>query len=193
VRDPAAADQAPELTRVQLSGSYLADRSVPVRATLPATRGAPASGIGFFWMTPFSVDGAVVFINRGFVPSGGDFRPPVIATPEGPRTITGLLRLPEQRRFFTAADDPARQEFSIRDPKAMAAAVGLDPAAVAPFFIDAERSPGDATPPVGIDARELIARIPNNHLQYALTWFGLALTLVGVFAAFVRQRLKGTT
>ncbi len=50
----------------------------------------------------------------------------------------------------------------------------------------------DATPPVGVEAREMIARIPNNHLQYAVTWFGLALTLVGVYAAFALTRLRGT-
>ena len=48
------------------------------------------------------------------------------------------------------------------------------------------------TPPAGVDVRELIARIPDNHLQYALTWFGLALTLLSVFAAWVWQTRKGT-
>ncbi|MET0529796.1 MAG: SURF1 family cytochrome oxidase biogenesis protein, partial [Microvirga sp.] len=33
--------------------------------------------------------------------------------------------------------------------------------------------------------------LPNNHLQYALTWYGLALTLVGVFGAFTWKRIKG--
>lgn len=188
----AGSDALPELTRVAVSGAFLPVRSVPVRATLPATRGAPSSGIGFFWMTPLRLGGeAIVFVNRGFVPSGPDFRPPPIATPEGPQTVTGLLRLPERRQFFTAADDPAKGEYFVRDPAAMARAVGLAPAEVAPFFIDAERRPGDAAPPVGVDAREMIARIPNNHLQYALTWFGLALTLVGVFLAFARSRLRG--
>jgi len=181
-----------ELTRVRLMGVFAPDSSIPVRATLPATKGAASSGLGFFWMTPLRLDdGTIVFVNRGFVPSGGDFRPPKIATPPGPQTIVGLLRAPEGRRFFMAADDPAKGEYAARDPAVMARAAGLDPAAVAPFFVDAERSsPTDATPPVGVEAREMIARIPDNHLQYAVTWFGLALTLVGVFGAFAVARLR---
>jgi surfeit locus 1 family protein len=183
----------PELTRVRIEGLYRPDLSIPVRATLPATKGASSSGLGFFWMAPLDVgDGRIVFINRGFVPSGSDFRPPRIATPTGRQSVTGLLRLPEKRQFFMAADQPEKGEFSARDPAVMAAAAKLDPAKVAPFFIDAERrSPDDATPPVGVLASEMIARIPNNHLQYAVTWFGLALTLVGVFTAFAWSRLKG--
>ena len=189
----AATGALPELTRVRVFGTYRSEGSIPVRATLPATKGASSSGIGFFWMSPLDLgDGRIVFINRGFVPSGADFRPPQIATPAGPQSVTGLLRLPEGRQFFMAADQPEKGEFSARDPAVMAAAAKLDPAKVAPFFIDAERrSPDDASPPVGVLASEMIARIPNNHLQYAVTWFGLALTLVGVFAAFAWRRLKG--
>ncbi|MGL4242199.1 MAG: SURF1 family protein [Beijerinckiaceae bacterium] len=183
----------PELTRVSVSGSFLPARSVPVRATLPATKGAPVSGIGFFWMTPLQLaDGSIVFINRGFVPSGGDWKPPAVPTPEGERSVSGLLRLPERGRAFTPADNPAKGEYFSRDPGLMAAAAGLPADKVANLFIDAERTPGSVTPPVGVDPREMIARIPNNHLQYAVTWFGLAATLIGVFAFFARSRLRET-
>jgi surfeit locus 1 family protein len=37
---------------------------------------------------------------------------------------------------------------------------------------------------------KVIVNLPNNHLQYALTWFGLAAVLVGVFAAFVRAQWR---
>ncbi len=185
-----------ELARVEVSGVFLDSPGVPVRATLPSnTRGAVTGGIGFFWMAPLRLDdGTILFVNRGFVPSGADFRPPAIRRPEGRQTIVGLLRASEERRMFTPADIPERREFFVRDPATMARALALDPAMVAPFFIDAERaSATDATPPVGVEAREMIARIPNNHLQYAVTWFGLALTLVGVFLAFAVTRLRGAS
>jgi surfeit locus 1 family protein len=180
-----------ELTRVTLSGTFMSARSVPVRATLPSPRNARSvGGLGFFWMTPLRLDnGQIVFINRGFVPAGPDGRAPAIETPVDSQTITGLIRLTEKAQTFTPADNPARGEYFIRDPKVMAQAVGLsDPAN---FFVDAERTSADAlTPPVGIEAQEMIARIPNNHLQYAVTWFGFALTLVGVFGFFARAQMK---
>ncbi len=180
-----------ELTRVTIRGSFIPARSIPVRATLPAPRNARAlGGLGFFWMTPLQIEnGPVIFINRGFVPVGADYKAPAVETPEGPQTITGLLRVPEKAQTFTPTDNPAKGEYFIREPKVMAAAVSLKE--VADFFIDAERTGRDGlTPPVGIDAREMIARIPNNHLQYAVTWYGFAIVLVVIFGFFARTRLK---
>jgi surfeit locus 1 family protein len=182
-----------ELARVEVRGVFLPTRSVPVRATLPATKGGATSGIGFFWMTPLQVDGGpIVFINRGFVPSGGDWKAPAVPTPEGPQIISGLLRAVEGARTFTPPDDPAKGEYFSRDPAVMARSVGLVPEQVVNLFIDAERTAGSLTPPIGIDPREMIARIPNNHLQYAVTWFAFALTLVGVFGVFARGRMRET-
>jgi surfeit locus 1 family protein len=105
----------------------------------------------------------------------------------GPATVTGFLRAPEPRGRFTPADLPDRREFYTRDPAAIAAALGLPRA---PFYLEAERSGDARSAPAGVDPRELIARIPDNHFSYALTWFGLALTLVGVFAAFALQHRR---
>jgi surfeit locus 1 family protein len=182
-----------ELTRVTISGVFMQARNVPVRATLPATSGGLTSGIGFFWMTPLETQsGDVVFINRGFVNSGSGWKAPAVRTPEGPQVISGLMRKPERKQMFTPTDIPAQGEYFTRDPITMAQAAGLSPDKVAFFFIDAERQPGNLVPPIGADPREMIARIPNNHLQYAVTWFGFALTLIGVFGFFARARLRET-
>ena len=143
---------------------------------------------GYFVYTPLKLAGGeYVFVNRGFVPEGrlGEIKPA-----SGPATVSGFLRAAEARGSFTPADLPANREFYTRDPAAIAASLGLG--AAAPFYLEAERQGDGLTPPAGVDARELIARIPDNHLSYALTWFGLALTLIGVFAAFAWQgRRKG--
>jgi surfeit locus 1 family protein len=180
----------PELARVTVTGTYIAARSVPVRATLPtSSKGGVAGGIGYFWMTPLQVEnGPVVFINRGFVPSGMGWKAPAIATPEGVQTITGLMRLSEKRQTFMPQDVPAKGEYFVRDVQTIANAVSIQQ--VAPFFIDAERQGDDPRPPVGVNANEMIARIPNNHLQYAVTWFGFAVTLLGVFGFFAYGRLQ---
>ena len=57
-----------------------------------------------------------------------------------------------------------------------------------PFFVDADAEPAN---PGGFPrggATRLV--LPNRHLEYALTWYGLALTLIGVFTAFARGRLR---
>ena len=61
-------------------------------------------------------------------------------------------------------------------------------ARVAPFTVDADAGPPGAPPPNG---GATVLAIPNNHLSYALTWFGLAATLAAVFAVYARRRLAG--
>ncbi|KQU54227.1 hypothetical protein ASG72_00815 [Bosea sp. Leaf344] len=178
--DPARLD----LTRVTASGSFVEGPFASVRTTIasggPGTR--QLSGFGRWIFQGFRLqDGAVILVNRGFVPEG---RLAQITPASGPATIIGYLRAPETRGSFTPDDLPAQREFYTRDPAAIAAALNLPPA---PFYLEAERQGDGLTPPAGVDAKELIARIPDNHLQYALTWYGLALTLLGVFAAFAWQ------
>lgn len=182
-----------DLTRVAASGSFIDGPVTGVRTTIAA--GGPGtrqlSGFGRWVFQGFRLeDGGIVLVNRGFVPEGrlGEIKPA-----SGPARVTGFLRAPEARGSFTPADLPERHEFYTRDPAAIAASLGLP--GVAPFYLEAERVGDGLTPPAGVDVKELIGRIPDNHLSYAMTWFGLALTLIGVFAAFARQarRSPGAT
>lgn len=184
--DPAKLD----LTRVQASGEFLPGGIASVRTTIAA--GGPGSrelsGFGRWIFQGFKLaDGGVVLVNRGFVPEQGfaAMKPAV-----GSATVTGFLRAPEPRGSFTPADLPAQREFYTRDPAAIAASLDLPPA---PFYLEAERSGDARIAPAGVDARELIGRIPDNHFSYALTWFGLALTLIGVFIAFALQNRRAST
>lgn len=177
----------PELARVRVEGTYLANQAIPIRTTLNDSTSKTLGGLGFWWTVPLRLkSGGIVFINRGFVPAGPDFRPVPVETPAGPQTVTGLVRWPERRGIFDPADNPAKGDFFIRDAQILAQASGL--ADVAPFTLDAERTGGARVAPAGLNVGETIARIPNNHLAYALTWWGLALTLMGVYAAVVRGR-----
>lgn len=188
---PASADwskldaAALDLTRVRARGSYLEGGLASVRTTIAA--GPPGSrqlsGFGRWIFQGFRLeDGATILVNRGFVPES---RFATIAAASGQATVTGFLRAPEARNSFTPADLPQQREFYTRDPAGIAAALGVG--AAAPFYLEAERQGDGLAPPAGVDVNELIARIPDNHLQYALTWFGLALTLIGVFAAYAWQ------
>ena len=86
--------------------------------------------------------------------------------------------------MFVPEPDPARGEWFNRDIAGIAAARGLG--AVAPYLIEADAVPGQTTWPRG---GQLRVDLPNNHLQYAFTWFGLAACLIGVFSVFAWRRL----
>ena len=177
-----------EFRKVRVTGTFLHQFEAPVYGLARGERqGAPIQG--YYLITPLRLaSGAIVMINRGFVPT--DLRDPGTrpeSQPVGEVTITGLVRAPEARNPFTPNDDPARTRWFARDPQAMAAAHKLE--RVAPFLIDADASPNPGGWPRG---GQTPLTLPNNHLQYAVTWYGIALTLIGVFAAFAWRRLKGS-
>lgn len=181
--DPTAID----LTRVAVSGRWIGEQFVTVRTTLAAgERGSrQLSGFGRWVFQGFRTeDGGTILVNRGFVPES---RLSQIAPAQGEARLNGFLRAPEDRNSFTPDDIPARLEFYTRDPAGIAQALGLQPAS---FYVEAERVGDALAVPAGVDARELIGRIPDNHLQYAMTWFGLALTLLGVFIAYAVSRRR---
>ncbi len=167
-----------EYRRVKVTGKYRYGRESFAYALLSDAKGK-FSGPGYWVMTPLELaNGSMVIVNRGFVPMDR-MDLPTRAGPEGEQvTVTGLLRIPEGRHWFTPADDPARGIWQERDPAAIAKAYGLS--RVAPFFIDAETSGPNGLPQAG----ETRVSFLNNHLQYAVTWFGLAFALAAVFAAF---------
>ncbi len=176
--------------RVRLYGRFLPGIEARVHAVLGEPHGR-FGGPGVFLMAPLARDdGSIVWINRGFVPT---VLPPdrtVAPPPEGPVEIVGILRRSEPRGAFAPADDPAHRLWFVRDTAALAAAFGLEPTRVAPFSVDAEAS---ATPASGLpQAGETRVAFPNDHLGYALTWYGLAAACLGVFAAFARRSLRST-
>lgn len=183
--DPARNDYAP----VTVSGRFLHDKEVHVYHTLTKPKGR-VGGQGNFVMTPLQrADGSVVVVNRGFVPL--ERKDPATRSEgqvAGEVTFDGLMRRPEEANPFTPANDPVKNVWFTRDAREIARAVGLDPSRTFPMTVDAR---AEATPPGGLpQAGETLVSFTNNHLQYAITWYGLALTLVGVYVAFARARLR---
>jgi len=146
--------------------------------------GAGAREPGYLVLTPLRLaSGAYVIVNRGFV--SANLKEPgkrLAGQIEGETHVEGLMRQPESRNAFTPPDDPATGQYFTRDPALIAAHFNL--AQAAPFSVDADAAPMPGGGPRG-GATE--RTFPNNHLSYALTWFGLAAGLIGVFAAYVWQ------
>lgn len=171
---PLAAARGEEYRRVTLSGTFLNDRATLVQAL--TERGA-----GFWLLTPLRTPQGIVLVNRGFVPSDQRGKARRWRGPDRAVTVTGLLRLTEPKGGFLRTNDPVADRWYSRDVTAIARARALGP--VAPFFVDADATPNPGAYPIG---GLTVVRFNNNHLVYALTWFGLA-GLSG-FAAFLLLR-----
>lgn len=181
---------AREYQRVAVAGVFDHDREIHVIATLPDPKG-PAGGIGYFVMTPLVTnDGWTVYVNRGFVPrervSPETRREGLV---EGETAVTGLLRAPRRRAWFMPGDDATGNAWLSRDPLLYVETLGLLAAGVAPYYIGADYDP--ALPGGMPQGGETIVEFPNNHLGYALTWFGLAAALAAVFVAFAWRWARG--
>lgn len=125
-----------------------------------------------------------ILVDRGFVIDTVSARPPVDATATAPVELVGVLRVPEPGNSFTPPSTTTR--WYTRNAVAMAAA--LKAPAPAPLFLMAET----ATNPEwkALVPAPIPAEIPNRHLEYALTWYGLAAALLGVYAAMLFKRRK---
>jgi surfeit locus 1 family protein len=172
-----------EFRRVRLTGTFRHDLEIQLHG-LAHMREAAVQG--YYVFTPLTLEtGATVIVNRGFVPT--ELRDPKTRAEgqvSGP--VTGLVRASEAPGWFLPANDPGRNEWFVRNIAEMARAQGLDRAA--PFYIDADASPNPGGWPRGGQTR---LTLKNDHLGYALTWFGLAAALLGVFAVFAWRKLHG--
>jgi len=136
-----------------------------------------AVGPGFRVIAPFETEGRRIMVDRGFIrlTDRDRDRPPVDAT------LVGNLHWPDETDGFTP--DPEGRLFFARDVAKMAAALGTEPVLL--VVRETSEDPLAVTPlPV------TTAGIPNNHLQYAVTWFLMAVVWAGMTAFFVAQRRR---
>ena len=174
-----------EFRRVRFAGELRNDQEALVYTTGSTLR-TEAGGPGYWVFAPAWTRDGLVPVNRGFVPlDRKDIETRIAGQLSGSIDIIGALRWPDARSWFTPSDDPAKNLWFVRDPAAVAAEKHWGP--VPPFYVEQE----EPVPPGGLPMPgRLTPNLPNNHLQYAITWFGLAAVLAGVFAAFAWGRLR---
>lgn len=163
-----------------------ADRYLPVIAE--GTLGADSlmvlasvkhvGAIHRFITTLATDDGRTLLVDLGY----RSVNAPVTTTPEGRVSITGNLHWPQEIDNFTPA--PEGGLWFARDVDAMAAALDADPV----LIVARDVQPASDITPLPVST----AGIPNDHLGYALTWFGLALVWLGM-TVFLLWRIKRRT
>ena len=167
-----------EYRHVELRGQFLQNKDTLVVA-------ATELGSGYWVLTPFQRhDGSIVFVNRGYIGQG--------LTPSAPATgnisVSGLLRLNEPKGSVLRENSPSTHRWYSRDVTAIANSLGIS---AAPYFVDADanspQTQSDDTPIGGLT----VISFNNSHLVYAITWYGLALSvLLAGFIVFRESRRK---
>lgn len=166
-------------TKVLVTGRLRQDLQVLYGVEVRSAVEGPV--LGAYLLNPLERPGAdTVIVNRGWAPL--TWQSP--ATPVD-ATIEGYIREPEYPVRFGAADDPAARRFYALDPAAIGASLGLPHAA--PFTVVALGTTPPGTYP---EPARALPRPPNSHLSYAITWFGLAASLVVIFAIYARRALR---
>lgn len=176
----------PEYLHVTVSGRFHHDKEQFLWAP------DPVAGPGYNVYTPLEfAPGRVVWVNRGYVPH--ERKAPETRTDgqvAGQVTVTGLVRRPAlEKGMFVPNNEAYRQMYYWPAIDEMhGAAFGSGAVTKAPVFIDADAEPKPAGGwPRGGTTR---LQLSNRHLEYALTWYGLAGALLAVFGAFAVARLR---
>jgi surfeit locus 1 family protein len=176
---PLGAATPPIFAKVAVEGRFDHDREALLGLEVRGTT------LGAHLLTPLLREGAPpLLVDRGWVPLE---RVAPVARPEGPTRVVGFVLPGETAGSLAARDDAAGRRFYTFDPMAIGRA--LDLPGVAPFGLVALAPPEAPAGALPIAARSL-PRPTNSHLGYAITWYGLAAALVGVFVVFAHRRLR---
>ena len=158
-----------EFVRVRFTGTYKNDAWMKMLSSYQR-------GQGWTILTPASAEGWAVIVDRGKLPGQ---RLENFDQPEGPQDIEGVLRAHSfGQGYFDPANDPKGNMWYWWDLPAMIAASGL-PADLKPYPFVVQLLPS-STAAEFPRPDEPKSDLANNHLGYAITWFRLALTLLGV-------------
>jgi surfeit locus 1 family protein len=169
--------EAWEYRRVTVSGRLLNDKEMHLLAY--TERG----NLGYHLIVPLARDDdGIVLVDRGWVPAAQ--KTPESrreSQPKGEITLEGVVRKGWHRGWFVPENDPAQNLWFYADVGALARQADV---VVPPLLVEAgpAANPGDL--PIG---GQTVINIPNDHLQYALTWFGFAVVLTVIYVIYHRR------
>ncbi len=171
-----------EFRRASVEGRFRHDKELYLAAR------SMNGNAGYHVLTPLALAGGQghVLVNRGWVPLARkepDSRAPGQA--DGAVTVEGYLRHPAERGWFVPENVPQRNFWFTIDLPAMAAA--QDISELKPYVFEADAAPNRGGFPIGGVTR---FELPNDHLQYAITWFAMAAIGAAVYVLYHRRRAR---
>jgi|TARA_R110001583_G_scaffold9281_3_gene44205 surfeit locus 1 family protein len=176
--DVAKIDPDLSFRAVRAHGRFLHDQEMYLMAR------TMQGSVGYQVITPLEqADGRIILVNRGWVPD--DKRDPATRAQgqvAGQVDVTGVLQVARPRHWAQPENDPVKNQWFFVDPQHMAEEAGGDLAS--PYYLEADATPNPGGWPKGGQAH---VTLPNNHLQYAITWFSLAVALVVIFIIYHRR------
>jgi cytochrome oxidase assembly protein ShyY1 len=181
-----------EFRRVRFTAMYEPTPDAMIYSSGSAVRD-DISGPGAWAFLPARLQGGdTVVINAGFVQNtmlDRNQQDGAVAhlVTNAPVTLTGYIRFPETAGLLTPSENRAKRLWFTRDHLAMARTLGWGE--VAPFYVDLEQPvPENGIPKPG----PLQVHLKDDHLQYAITWFGLAGAVMIAFGVWLRGRRQSS-
>ena len=160
--------QAHSLLPVNAQGRYIG-------STVRVLVSQKIYGAGYRLITAFELtDGRTIMVDRGFT----SVRATMPSTPDGLGQVIGNLQWPEEVDGFTPSNDLEANIWFARDVPSLAAHLNAEPILL--VLRESSFAKDDATP-----LPKMVANIPNDHLNYAITWFSLALIWLGMSGYFL--------
>lgn len=169
-----------QFRRVSVAGAFLHGQEMYLAAR--SMNGNP----GYHVMTPFQLEGGgVVLVDRGWVPYERKLAETrAEGQVEGPMALDAVIRLPQAAKaWFQPDNEPANNMWYWTDLAAMRAQAGL-PAEGPEIYLEAGPGANPGGFPIGGQTR---VNLPNDHLQYAITWFALAVILAVIYVIYHRR------
>ena len=172
-----------ELRPVRVNGTFLHEHEMFLAARSFDRR------VGYHVLTPLRrADGRTVLVNRGWV-AHADKDPANRSKGQiaGEVSVEGFLRGQRPKALFQPENDPDQDVWFWVDLEGITQRLGF---VVEPFVIEAGPAPNPGGFPIGGQTR---IELPNDHLQYAITWYALAFSLGVIFVIYHRRKPKGPT
>jgi surfeit locus 1 family protein len=176
---PSAADLGEDggFWRYRLTGSFDNDKEVHLAIRYYKNK------LGYHVLVPFTLsDGRVIMLNRGWVPTEKKEqakRPESVA--QGEQTVTVMLRSDKDYNYFTPANQPEKNVWFWREIPAIAKFTGH---ALYPLSADIIGEQKDDILPVPSNGH---IELRNDHLGYAMTWFGIGVAIVVMTIIYIRK------